>query len=101
MAINQQQKFALFLKARQIRQVSEVLTKIQALPTKQRELWMKQNADLFSSAFDHFIDDSNQVLNHVELDDEALNLSRDIIQGLKDSLSAVGKIFYREQELKA
>jgi len=94
-------KFNLYLKARQMGQVQQVLDKVQALSPRQRQSWLKENSKLVDQAFGGFIDESNQILSHVGLDEESLKLSQTIVQGLRDTLNLVGDVVYRQQELES
>ena len=95
------QKFDLYIKARQMRQVQAILDKVRDLAPEQRQAWLKDNSIQVEEAFDHFVDESNQVLSHVGLDQESLKLSQTIIKGLRDSMTLVGDVVYRQQELES
>lgn len=98
---SQLSKFGLFVKAREIDQARDTLNHLQLLSTDQRKTWFQENGDLLNAIFNRFIDDSNALLNGVEMDDESLQLSRHIVEGLRDSMNLVGEMVYQSQELEA
>ncbi|MFH1967567.1 MAG: hypothetical protein ABIJ03_03600 [Patescibacteria group bacterium] len=97
----QSHKFNLYLKARQMSQVKQAMGQVQHMEPVARQAWMKDNSTQVEQAFDHFIDESNQALNHVGLDEESLKLSQTIVQGLRDSMTMVNHVVYRQQELES
>jgi len=97
----QSHKFNLYLKARQMSQIQSVLNRVRNLPPELRQAWLKDNSSQVEEAFSNFIDESNQVLSHVGLDEESLKLSQTIIQGLRDSMTLIGDVVYKQQELES
>lgn len=99
--VNPSQKFQLYLKARQMNQARKVLDNVKKMESKQRQQWLKENSELLEEAFEGFINESNQVLAQVGLDDESLKLSQDIVRGIKESMSLMGDVVYKQQELES
>lgn len=98
---SQLSKFGLFVKAREIDQARDALHHLQLLSIDQRKTWFEENGDLLNAIFNRFIDDSNALLNAVEMDDESLQLSYRIVEGLRESMHLVGEMVYQSQELEA
>lgn len=71
------------------------------LPPKRRVNWVEENGEIIQAAFDSFIDDSNMVLDDMMIDDEALELSQQLITSLKNALSIVENILSEDQTLQS
>jgi len=94
-------KFNLFLKTHEIREIQKVLSHVMLLPPKRRVNWVEENGEIIQAAFDSFIDDSNMVLDDMMIDDEALELSQQLITSLKNALSIVENILSEDQTLQS
>jgi hypothetical protein len=94
-------KFNLYLKTHEIREIQKVLRHVLLLPPKRRLNWVEENGQIIQAAFDSFIDDSNLVLEDMMLDDEALELSHELVTSLKNALAIVENILTEEQTLQS
>lgn len=94
-------KFNLFLKTHEIREIQKVLGHVMLLPPEHRVSWVEENGEIIQAAFDSFIDDSNMVLDDMMIDDEALELSQQLITSLKNALSIVENILNEGQTLQS
>jgi hypothetical protein len=97
--IDDTSKFELFLKTREIQQVSLALQNVTRLPKRQRELWLKENGAFLAEEFDIFINNSNMTFEGLSMDEETLNLSRDLVLSLKEALSTVQGMLHKQVEL--
>lgn len=94
--LNQSTKFNLYLKTHEVKQINSVLKNIMMMQRDQREEWILENGELVQSAFDTFIDDSNVVLENLNLDDETIELSQELVVSLRDTMQTVESILTDE-----
>lgn len=94
-------KFNLYLKTHEINEIQKVLRHVMLMPPKNRVDWVTENGEIIQAAFDSFIDDSNNVLDDMSLDDEALELSHELIISLKNTLAIVESILGNEPTLES
>ncbi len=95
----QSTKFNLFLKAREMKQVEEVLQGVMILPETERQQWVEENGEMMSAAFESFIEDSNQTLEEMNFDLESLELSKELVTALRDTTNIVQGILSEKQKL--
>lgn len=93
-------KFSLFIKAHEIREINKSLESVMSMPEKERSQWFKQHGQLLQDAFDRFIDDSNSLFDGMALDEESLELSKELITSLKSALHLVEGGFPTEQTMQ-
>ena len=93
-------KFELFLKAHEIKQINQVLRQVMRLPKAARERWLRECGEFVAEGFDSFIDESNEVLDGLQLDSESMILSKDLVVTLRESLNMVHGIL-QEPELES
>ena len=94
-------KFELYLKTREIKQIYKTLRKIMLMPKLEREAWLDEHGSVVAQGFDNFIDSSNVALDNLSLDTETLELSRDLVLHLRDSLTMVHGFLLEEPELES
>lgn len=92
-------KFNLYLKAHELKEVSRVLEEIMLLPPEKREDWVSENGDILSEAVEIFVQDSNLALEDVTMDSETLELSKELVLSLRDTMSIVQGILFDKQKL--
>ncbi len=92
-------KFDLYLRTREIRELGDVLRNILLLPVEQRKLWLDQNGDIMTDSLDTFIDQSNFTMHGMQLDDELVELSADLVHSLQDTLTVLRSIVNEHQEI--
>lgn len=91
-------KFNLYLRTYELRAVQRSLEIIAQKPKAERESLLAEYADLVHQAFDDFIDDSNEILQDVSLDDEALELSANLVNSLQEVVSLIQGILNQEKD---
>lgn len=94
-------KFKLYLKVREIKGIQEVLSQVQMLSIEERESWVEEYGDMINDAIDAFVDDSGMTIEHVFADDEALALSQELVETLKDTILTVEGIMYQDSQLES
>jgi hypothetical protein len=94
-------KFNLFLKTHQIKQVSDTLQHVMLLPKRKRQSWIREHGELVHQAFDNLVDDSNNLLDNLQLDEETLELSQELVVSLRDAMNLVENILYDQHQLKS
>lgn len=92
-------KFDLYLKSRELKEVSKILEQVLLLPTEQRELWVQENGELISEAVDTYIQDSSSALDGIALDPEMMELSKELVLSLRDTMDIIQGILFDRPKL--
>lgn len=92
-------KFNLFLKAHELKEVSKILEQVLLLPQDQRNAWVEENGEMLSEAIDIFVQDSNLTLEEVTMDSETLELSKELVLSLRDTMNIIQGILFDRQKL--
>lgn len=92
-------KFNLFLKAHELKEVSKILEQILLLPQDERTAWVEENGEILSEAIDIFVQDSNLTLEEVTMDTETLELSKELVLSLRDTMNIIQGILFDRQKL--
>jgi hypothetical protein len=92
-------KFNLYLKARELKEISSILEGVIALPQPERDDWVKENGELLSEAIDLFVQDSNLALEEVAMDNESLELSKELVVSLRDTMNIIQGILFDQHKL--
>jgi lipid II:glycine glycyltransferase (peptidoglycan interpeptide bridge formation enzyme) len=82
-------KFDLYVKNRELQQISESLRTIMLMPTKERKKWAEQYHDVIEDLMDSFADDSMLAMDGIQLDDESMDLSTELVTNLKSTMSMI------------
>ncbi|MFZ5376545.1 MAG: hypothetical protein ACOZAN_02640 [Patescibacteria group bacterium] len=82
-----EEKFELYLKARQISQANEILRDVVKLDRTSRKKWFLENADFVSQMMETFMDSSFQVIDGLQMDNEAMELSSQFVTSLREITS--------------
>lgn len=94
-------KFKLFLRTREIQQITQALHQVLRLPKEQRDTWVAENGEFLAEEFESFIDSSSMTFEGLVLDDETLELSRDLVLSLREALSTVQGMLHSSEELES
>lgn len=94
-------KFNLYLKARELKELSKVLENVLLLPEKKRKAWAKENSEFINKALDSLVQESNATLSELSFDDETLQLSKDLIVSLRDTVDMFHGLLYETKKLSS
>jgi hypothetical protein len=94
-------KFNLYLKAHELKEVSKILEQVMLLPQDQRTAWVEENGEILSEAVDIFVQDSNLTLEEVTMDTETLELSKELVLSLRDTMDIIQGILFDRQKLSS
>lgn len=98
---NDPAKFSLYLKNREIKEISRALEHIMLLPKNERDKWVEEHGELMNRAFNDFIDSSTETFetgsSSNQFDDEMMELSQDLVVSLQDTFTRVQKILSNQQ----
>lgn len=94
-------KFNLYLKAHELKEVSKVLEQVLLFPQDQRNAWVEENGEMLSEAIDIFVQDSNLTLEEVTMDTETLELSKELVLSLRDTMDIIQGILFDRQKLSS
>ncbi|PIR58840.1 MAG: hypothetical protein COU69_03510 [Candidatus Pacebacteria bacterium CG10_big_fil_rev_8_21_14_0_10_56_10] len=94
-------KFELFVKKRQVDQVATSLEQLMLLSESERLRWFSDSADHVAELLNSFVDDSMLALDGANLDQEALDLSLDLLNRLREVMMAINHILYDDHQLSS
>lgn len=87
-------KFSLYLRSREMRQIVSGLEKLMLKSKKERELFAAENRAFIDSLMQSFVEDSNLSLEGIQLDQESAQLSMQLATDLRKSLSLINALFH-------
>ncbi len=87
-------KFDLFLKAREVKQLAEVLQGLSTKSKTERLDWLRQNENLVGGLVDTFTDESLSTLEGASMDREMMKLSMEMMSNLRRALLMLDGLFY-------
>jgi hypothetical protein len=98
---NESAKFNLFLRAREIKHLTTALHQVTRLPKKQRDVWVEENGQFLADEFEDFISASNMTFEGLTIDEETVELSRNLVFSLKEALTTVQGMLHVPAELES
>ena len=94
-------KFNLFLKSRELKQISLAFQRVMLKERAERELWVEENQSVMENLLKVFAEDSSLSLDGIQLDDETALLSVELAENLKKTVSIINTLFYGVDDLKS
>ncbi len=94
-------KFTLYLKAHELKEISKVLEGVLSMPNKKRRAWADENSEIINKALDSIVQESNATLSELSFDDETLQLSKDLIVSLRDTVDMFHGLLYESKKLSS
>lgn len=88
------QKFDLYLKAREVKQLAEVLQGLSSKSKAERLNWLRQNENLVANLVDTFTDESLSTLEGASMDREMMTMSMELMANLRRALLMLDGLFY-------
>ncbi len=85
-------KFDLFLKTREVKQISHSLQKVLTMRRDQRVAWINENGEMINQLLDNFLEDSALILDGAQLDLEGQNLSVEFMKNLREALNIISNL---------
>ena len=92
-------KFDLFVKSREIKQIVGSLQQILLLPAKEKSTWIKMHEAMIGDLMDSFMDDSILAMDGLQLDQESMNLSVELVTHMRDAMNMINSIFSEQKRL--
>lgn len=92
-------KFNLFLKAHELKEISKVLERVARMPEKKRKAWADEHGEFINSALDSIVQESNVTLSDLSFDDETLQLSKDLILSLRDTVDMFHGLLHQNKKI--
>jgi hypothetical protein len=90
-------KFDLYVKAKEVRHISNSLKKILAMPEELRREWIDQNEDMIASLMNSFMDDSVLAIDGMQLDEESMELSVSLVTEMRATLNMIHQMLADEE----
>ena len=87
-------KFELFLRSREMKQISLHLEKIMLKSKAERELFVNENRVFIDSLMKTFVDNSNLSIEGMQMDQEAAKLAMQMAMDVRKSISLINALFY-------
>lgn len=87
-------KFELFLRSREMKQISSHLGKIMLKSRAERELFVNENRVFIDSLMKTFVDNSNLSIEGMQMDQEAAKLAMQMAMDVRKSISLINALFY-------
>ncbi len=94
-------KFDLAMRTRELQQFEVLLKQVYTYSTDERKAWVRANGDFLSFAFEQFISEASHTLQDLSLDDETLNLSRDLVMTLRETGELLDGLVLKGQRLRS
>ncbi len=92
-----QVKFELFVQLRKVRQITQALDQAILKNQNQERHWLAENQELIDEFLSDLLDDSMLVLDGVQLDDEGIDLSLDLMHDIRLTLDLMQKVIYEDE----
>lgn len=89
---NREVKFDLFVQLRKVKQIMQALDQAVLSDHQLDAEWVAQNQELIDVLLNELLDDSMLVLDGVQLDDEGIDMSLDLMQDIRHTLDLVQQI---------
>lgn len=96
-----QASFRLFIKQREIQSIHDLMSRVQSLPSAERSRWIEENGEVISNAFDMLVDESHHTFEELRLDESSLEISRDVILLLRETLGLVSQMIEKHQSFRS
>lgn len=93
-------KFNLYLRSRELKQISFYLEKIMLYNASKKTAWLKENKKVLKSLLNVFAEDSSLSLDGVQLDKETAALSMELAVNLRQTVAMINALFYSNDGLK-
>ena len=94
-------KFTLFLKTHELQELTKVLERISTLPEEERKAWADEHGPLINQAIESLVQDSNRTLSQLSLDAETMQLSKDLVLTLRDTMEMMQGIIFESSTLRS
>lgn len=79
-------KFDLYLRAREIDQIHQILETVLQKTKSEQKFWLDENQDVILDMLDSFMIDSVSILDGVRLDSESMQMSIKLMEKLKSTM---------------
>jgi len=89
---NDEIKFDLFVQSRKVQQISQTLDQYMLKPQAVDVKWLSRNQELVGRLMDNLFDDSMLVLDGAQLDKESIDLSMNLMTGIRKAVGLVEKV---------
>ncbi len=90
-------KFDIFVQLRKVKQITQALDRALLQNQTQERLWLVEHQDVIDSFLTDLLDSSILVLDGVQLDDEGIDLSLDLMQDIRLTLDLMQKVIYKKE----
>lgn len=91
-----QVKFDLYVQLRKVKQITHALDEALVSSREQEREWLAENQELIDSFLSELLDDSMLVLDGVQLDDESIDLSLNLMHDIRHTLDLMQQVVYDE-----
>lgn len=94
-------KFGLFVKSHEVSQIVKSLKEIMLLPPDARVKWAEEYHEILNDLLESFMDDSLLAMDGMQLDQEAMNLSVELVGNIREVMNTLQTILYDARVLES
>lgn len=97
----EQVQFDLFRRQHELKEISGILQTLTAKGQEEQKQWIRENEDIMVELAEEFIDESLHGLDGIQMDNETVRLSVEVMTQLRETLGLFQAIIAGEDELEA
>ncbi|MFH2118215.1 MAG: hypothetical protein ABII10_00535 [Candidatus Paceibacterota bacterium] len=98
--LDEQVRFDLYRKEKEIREISQILKNLAIKGTAERR-WLRENEELATDLVEEFVEDSLYKLDGAQMNGETLELSVEVMSKLRETLGLFQAVITSGEELEA
>lgn len=90
-------KFDLYVKSREIQQISDSLKQLMLMSVEERQTWLDENEGMVAELMDSFMDDSVLAMDGLQLDKESMDLSVKLVTEMRNAMDMIHRMLARNE----
>lgn len=84
-----------------MQELTKILERVLTLQEAERALWVAEHGEMLNTAIDTLVQDSNSTIATLSLDDETLELSKELVLKLRDTIEMMQGILFEPTALQS
>lgn len=100
-SVHSNAKFSLYLKIHEMQELTKILERVLTFSESERALWIAEHGGVLNTAIDTLVQDSNKTIAQLSLDDETLELSKELVLKLRDTIEMMQGILFEPTSLQS
>lgn len=98
---SQELRFELFLKTRQIKELSQMMASLRLMPKRERRSWLREHEGMLQDQIDTLLEEIMGAFDQRELDSEVLAESIECVTELKNLMNTLQDLLSSEHQLQS